>query len=172
MPVSGGVKVVPGVGQLARAGLCQPIKRPFPTSRLGRGEHAVSRLPLLPPIPRFICLEQLLAFRQDWLARAVSQQLPQITTAGLKNGPLKQRRLTKAASLYLTAANQTPAMAPHWRFAPAACRAQSAQFLSARCPEAVDTHRCPAAAKLKGSNGARDKIRWPLFTKGKEGMAV
>lgn len=110
VPVSGGVKVVPGggAGQLSRAAPGSQSSRRFRPPASGRGGHAVSRLPLLPPIPRFTFLEQLQAFRQDWPARAVSQQLPHITASGLKNGPLKQRRLTKYASLYLTRSESNP----------------------------------------------------------------
>lgn len=52
VPVSGGVIVVLGGGTARQDSPCQPIKQPFPTSCLGRGEHAVSCLPLLPPRSR------------------------------------------------------------------------------------------------------------------------
>lgn len=171
VPVSGGVIVVLGGGTARQNSPCQPIKQPIPTSCLGRGEHAVSCLPLLPPppIPRFIFPGQLLAFRQDWLVCAClrlsarqRQQLPQITAVGHKNGPLKQRRLTESASLYLTRSESDPAIGPPCSFAPAACKSTNCtarKVASARPSEAVDTHdpaqAAAAAAKARGSTGAR-----------------
>lgn len=91
------------------------------------------------------------------------QQLPQITAVGLKNGPLKQRRLTESASLYLTRSESGPS---HWaRLCVRTCSLQehtnctARKVTSARCPEAVDTHHpaqaAAAAAKARGSTGAR-----------------
>lgn len=106
VPVSGGEIVVLGGGTACQACPDRPLAANQATvsdllPRQGsRTPFLVS--PFYPPVPRFICLGQLLAFRQDWLVCALRQQLPQITAAGLKNGPLKQRRLTESASLYLT----------------------------------------------------------------------
>lgn len=140
-------------------GACQPIKQPFPTGSLGRGGTPFPVSPFCPPIPRFICLGQLLAFRQDWLVCAVRQQLPQITAAGLKNGPLKQRRLTESASLYLPRSESNPSHGPlvgsHLQLEEPSCT-----VASARRPEAVavDIHRRQRQPKILGRTGTRDKI--------------
>lgn len=59
--------MVRGGGTACQIGRCQPIKQPFPTCWLGRGEHAVSCLPLLPPNPAFH-LPRTAAGVSTWLA--------------------------------------------------------------------------------------------------------
>lgn len=173
VPVSGGVIVVPGGGQLARSALASQSSSRFRRAASAGGSTPFLVSPFCPPIPRFICLGQLLAFRQDWLVCAVRQQLPQITAAGLKNGPLKQRRLTESASLYLPRSESNPSQGPIGGLAPAACRAH----LHSCVGKASRGSRCrhppaPAAAKILARMGTRDKMA-DLCEKGnKEGTAA
>ena len=135
-------------GTARQSGPCQPIKQAFPTSSLSRGEHDVSRLPLLPfcpPIPRFTCLRT---------AAGVSTGLA--CPRGKPTAPPDHSCWSQEWAIETTEAHRickplsdsqrinSPAIGPPFlartcSLQPAACRAQPAQCASARRPEAVDT---------------------------------
>lgn len=176
VPVSGGVIVVLGGGTARQDSPCQPIKQPFPTSCLGRGERAVSCLPFLPPDPAFHLPRAAAGVSTGLACLRLSarqrQQLPQITAVGLKNGPLKQRRLTESASLYLARSESDPAIGPPCAFAPAACKSTNLHCTQSYVGKMSRGSRHPPDSPSGGSSSESSRLDRGTRDEGRHGRPL